>query len=81
MDLTASGYQPDILYIKKDIPVRWVINVKQLSGCLSAIMIKDYNIYQKLHLGENVIEFTPKSAGEIKFSCGMQMVWGKFIVN
>ncbi|MBU1118827.1 hypothetical protein KKH43_03025 [Patescibacteria group bacterium] len=27
------------------------------------------------------IEFTPKEVSEIKFSCWMQMVWGKFIVT
>lgn len=81
MDLNYNGYSPSVLYIKKNIPVRWIINVKQMSGCTDEIIMPDYNIRRKLQKGENIIEFTPKNAGTIKFSCWMQMVWGKFIVN
>lgn len=81
MDLTYRGYEPNVLYIKKGIPVRWVINAKQISGCTNEIILHDYNIRKPLIPGENIIEFTPTQAGEIKFSCWMQMVWGKFIVN
>ena len=81
MDLTFSGYEPNVLYIKKGIPVRWVINVKEMSGCTNEIVLHGYDISKKLSFGENVIEFTPKDLGEIKFSCGMNMVWGKFIVT
>ncbi|MDF1498313.1 MAG: sulfite exporter TauE/SafE family protein [Patescibacteria group bacterium] len=81
MDLTYSGYSPNVLFIKKDIPVRWIINVKQMSGCTDEILMPDYNIRKKLSYGENIIEFTPKKLGDIKFSCWMQMVWGKFVVT
>lgn len=82
MDLTYLGYQPNTLYIKKGVPVRWVINVKEMSGCTNAIMIESLGIKKDLKYGENIIEFTPpENAKEIKFSCGMRMVWGKFIIN
>jgi len=80
MELSYSGYSPNVLYVKKGIPVRWVINVKQMSGCTDEIVMPEYNIDKKLQKGENVIEFVPQKAGEIKFSCWMEMVWGKFIV-
>jgi len=80
MELSYSGYSPNVLYVKKGIPVRWVINVKQMSGCTDEIIMPEYNIDKKLQKGENVIEFVPQEAGELKFSCWMQMVWGKFIV-
>ncbi len=82
MDLTYAGYSPNVLYIKKDVPVRWVINVKQMSGCTNAIMIESLGIKKDLHLGVNTIEFIPPSnVKEIKFSCWMRMVWGKFIIT
>ncbi|OGY41865.1 MAG: hypothetical protein A2Y82_05415 [Candidatus Buchananbacteria bacterium RBG_13_36_9] len=81
MDLGAFGYEPNVLYVKKGVPVRWIINVKQMSGCTSAIRLDEYEIYKQLNYGENIIEFTPDKLGEIKFSCGMRMVWGKFIVT
>jgi sulfite exporter TauE/SafE len=81
MNLTLQGYEPNILYIKAGIPVRWVINVKQMSGCTNSIILHGYDIEKDLKEGENIIEFIPKETGEIKFSCWMQMVWGKFIVT
>ncbi len=80
MTLNYKGYTPNVLYIKKDIPVRWVINAEQISGCTDSIIMPDYDIEKNLKKGENIIEFTPTEVGEIKFSCWMQMVWGKFIV-
>jgi len=33
-------------------------------------------------LGENIIDFTPPAGvKEIKFSCGMRMIWGKFVIT
>ena len=81
MELTYRGYNPNVLYIKKDIPVRWIIDVKQMSGCTDEIHVPEFNIEKPLQLGENIIEFTPTKVGEIKFSCWMRMVWGKFIVT
>ncbi len=81
MAVTYRGYQPNVLYIKKGIPVRWVISGDEITGCTNEILLPDYNIKQKLHSGENIIEFTPTRSGELKFSCWMRMVWGKFIVT
>jgi plastocyanin domain-containing protein len=81
MDLTYRGYSPNVIFIKKDIPVRWIINVKQMSGCTDEIILLEYNIKKPLQYGENIIEFTPDRLGDIKFSCWMQMVWGKFVVT
>lgn len=81
MDLTYRGYSPNVLFIKRDIPVRWIINVKQMSGCTDEIIMPKYNIRKLLQYGENVIEFIPEELGDIKFSCWMQMVWGKFVVT
>jgi len=81
MDLTYRGYVPNVLYVKKGVPVKWIINVKQLSGCTRSILMEKFGIKKDLQAGENVIEFTPTEAGEIPFSCGMKMVWGKFIVT
>ncbi|MBD3247721.1 hypothetical protein GF382_00330 [Candidatus Falkowbacteria bacterium] len=81
MDLTYLGYEPNVLYIKPNTPVRWIINVKQMTGCTDAIMIESLGIEKDLVKGENIIEFDlPKGVSEIKFSCWMRMVWGKFVI-
>jgi plastocyanin len=81
MAVTSRGYEPNTLQVKMGIPVRWVIEGKQLSRCTDEIVLPEYNIRQKLRPGENVIEFTPTHEGVIRFSCWMQMVWGKFVVS
>jgi len=84
MNYTTAGFSPSTLYVKKGIPVRWIINVQnvqQMTGCTSEILMPEYNIRKKMGQGENIIEFTPEKLGEIKFSCGMQMIWGKFVVT
>lgn len=81
MDLTYRGYVPNVLYVKKGVPVRWIINVKQMSGCTNAILVDKLGIRKNLQNGENIIEFTPTETGEIPFSCWMKMVWGKFVVT
>jgi uncharacterized protein len=80
MNMADRGYFPNELTIRAGIPVRWVINAQEISGCTDEIILHGFNIRKQLKLGENIIEFTPKEKGEIKFSCGMQMVWGKFVV-
>ena len=81
MAVTYNGYVPDTITIKKNIPVRWVIDGSGITGCTNVIRLPDLDIEKVLTRGENIIEFTPTSAGTLRFSCGMQMVWGKFIVE
>jgi sulfite exporter TauE/SafE/copper chaperone CopZ len=81
MDSTSFGYQPNVLYIKKRVPVHWVINAKR-TGCNNIILVEALGINQELQNGENIIKFTPPdNLTEIKFSCGMKMIWGKFIIE
>jgi sulfite exporter TauE/SafE/copper chaperone CopZ len=83
MKVTFQGYQPNVIYIKKGIPVKWVIIGEGVSRCTDEIILHGgYDISRKIKGGEEVvIEFTPEEAGEIPFSCWMKMVWGKFIVT
>lgn len=77
VNITAnvSGYTPSTLYVKKNVPVKLVVNAEQLTGCNSTIVIPDLNIEQKLQEGQNIIEFTPVN-DEIAFSCWMGMKRG-----
>ncbi|MFH1291757.1 MAG: sulfite exporter TauE/SafE family protein [bacterium] len=81
MDVSYQGYSPNVFTIKKGVPVKWVVNVKQMTGCTNEIMIPSLKISKKLQVGENVVEFTPQQAGDLRFSCWMGMVRGKFIVT
>ncbi|MFZ6015365.1 MAG: sulfite exporter TauE/SafE family protein [Patescibacteria group bacterium] len=80
MDVDYSGFNPNVFTLKAGVPVRWVINGKQITGCTNEIIVPDYKIDKKLKPGENIVEFTPEEEGTVGFSCWMGMVRGKFII-
>lgn len=81
MDVDASGYHPNSFVLKQGIPVKWNINVKQLTSCNGEILVPSYKIDVKLKQGLQTIEFTPDKEGTIGFSCWMGMIRGSFIVT
>jgi uncharacterized protein len=81
MKITSSGFEPGVLKIKSGVPVKFVINGDQATGCTSQIIIPSLNISKNIRSGENIITFTPIQKGDLNFSCGMGMVRGKFIVE
>ena len=80
MDQVAGGYEPDVLTVKKGIPVRWVITSKNQYTCAAFINMPAIGIQQPLTAGENIIEFTPTKTGKLPFTCSMGMYSGVFNV-
>ncbi|HEU0051494.1 MAG TPA: sulfite exporter TauE/SafE family protein [Patescibacteria group bacterium] len=80
MTQKANGYYPNRFTIKANIPVRWIITSEADYSCAAYIYMPSQNIQQPLHAGENIIEFTPQSAGTLPFSCSMGMYRGVFNV-
>ncbi len=39
-----NGWKPDSFVLKKGIPVKWNINVKELTNCNREIIVKDYGL-------------------------------------
>lgn len=81
MDVTRNGYSPNRLSIKNGVPVKWIINVQQLTGCNRVLLMPAYNIRVNLVQGEQTVEFTPTKTGTISWSCGMGMLRGSFTVT
>ena len=75
MTANARGYTPNVLYVQKNIPVKWVINGELLTSCNNAIVVPSLDKQQKLESGENIINFTPGDK-DINFSCWMGMISG-----
>ncbi|MFZ2456101.1 MAG: sulfite exporter TauE/SafE family protein [Candidatus Altiarchaeia archaeon] len=80
MNVTARGWQPDTFTLKKGVPVKWVIDGQQITGCNKAIQVPKLNLQFDIKKGRQTIEFTPTEAGTIPWSCWMGMIDGKFIV-
>ncbi|MDD5749761.1 MAG: sulfite exporter TauE/SafE family protein [Patescibacteria group bacterium] len=81
MVVDYRGFTPNVFYLKKGLPVKWLIDGQQVSGCTNEIIVPSLGLSQKISSGENVVEFLPDKAGTIAFSCGMGMVRGQFIVE
>lgn len=77
INMTAdnNGYTPNAFYVQKGIPVRWVVDGKEMNSCNNAIVARDLNLEWKIKKGENVKEFTPGDK-DINFSCWMGMIRG-----
>ncbi|MGM9972742.1 MAG: sulfite exporter TauE/SafE family protein [Clostridiaceae bacterium] len=69
------GYSPSTIYVQKDIPVKWIIEGKELNSCNNAIVVNSLNKQIKLSKGENIVEFTPGDK-DINYSCWMGMIRG-----
>ncbi|MGF6950727.1 heme/copper-type cytochrome/quinol oxidase subunit 2 [Neobacillus sp. B4I6] len=83
MEVTTQGYTPNVIRVKKGIPVELEIkNPLDSSNCISTFMIHDFNINNvNLKTGTTKLTFTPDMSGEYTFSCGMQMFKGTIIVE
>ncbi|MCK5593925.1 MAG: sulfite exporter TauE/SafE family protein [Candidatus Aenigmarchaeota archaeon] len=81
MDVTRYGWVPDKFILKKGIPVKWVINGKEVNGCNNAIQVPKLGLNFDIKKGEQTIEFTPDTEGVIPWSCWMGMIPGTFIVT
>lgn len=75
MTATARGYTPRVLYVQKNMPVKWIIKGEQLTSCNNSIVIPSLDIERKLQAGETIINF---DAGDkdINYSCWMGMIGG-----
>ncbi|AIF53330.1 sulfite exporter TauE/SafE family protein [Pelosinus sp. UFO1] len=75
MSANNRGYTPNVLYVQKGVPVKWIVDGEQITSCNNQIIIPTLNSKKKLSYGENIIEFTPQDQ-DISFSCWMGMIRG-----
>jgi plastocyanin domain-containing protein len=77
-----GGYSPDVIVVKKDVPVRLNFYRDETSSCSEQIVFGDFGIAKDLPAFKTTpIEFTPHKTGEFTFACGMNMLRGKLIVE
>jgi RND family efflux transporter MFP subunit len=80
--VTAKGFQPEQFKLKVGVPARITFVREVEVTCATEIVLPDFNIKRNLPYNEPVVvEITPQKKGESPFSCGMNMVRGKIIVQ
>lgn len=74
MKVDGFHYTPDEFTVKVGVPVEWVVDGSEASGCAQSITIPDLDIIELLKSeGKTIITFTPEEAGEYYFTCSMGM--------
>lgn len=82
MLVNDTGYSPNVIIVKKGVPVELEIQNPNDNSCFSTFNMPDFNIHNaKLEIGTTKLTFTPDKTGEYTFSCGMNMFKGKVIVK
>ncbi|HTO79123.1 MAG TPA: sulfite exporter TauE/SafE family protein, partial [Methylocystis sp.] len=80
MEVIASGYTPNQFVLVRGVPVKWVINGKQVTTCNHRIVVPSFELEFDVKPGLQTIEFTPDKIGHISWSCWMGMLHGGFDV-
>jgi plastocyanin domain-containing protein len=80
--MVKGGYSPDVIVVKKGIPVRIDFYRDETADCSDTIVFGDFNIRKPLPAFRTTpVEFTPEKPGEYTFTCGMGMMKGRLIVE
>ena len=80
MDVLKNRFSPNKFTLRKGVPVKWVIDAKELNECNKVIVVPQYGLEIKLRPGVQTIQFTPQESGVVPWSCWMGMIPGSFIV-
>ena len=83
IDVTVKGgYSPDVIVVHRGRPVRLNFRREETSSCSEQVILGDFGIARDLPAFKTTpVEFTPEKSGEFPFTCGMNMLHGKLIVN
>ncbi|MEM3154585.1 MAG: cupredoxin domain-containing protein [Candidatus Woesearchaeota archaeon] len=82
MNIVNSLYEPNVLVVKKGVPLRINVHSTDTAGCGAEIVFPDFNLRRIIPAGsDGVIELMPDKAGTFKFHCSMDMARGKLIVQ
>jgi len=80
--VVKGGYSPNIIKVKKNMPLRLVFDRQEAGDCSSRVVFPDFQVSKSLApFAKTTLEFTPDKAGEFGFACGMNMLHGTLIVE
>ena len=78
----ASTYDPAEIHATAGTPLTLVFTRNTEDGCGTEVVIPSQNIREALPLNQAVeVSFTPTEAGNLRFSCGMDMFEGSIVVD
>lgn len=82
IEITAEGYKPESITVEVGKPVTITFIRRTDQSCGTEITFPELKITKPLPLNIPVeVTFTPQRAGNINFTCGMDMLHGKVVVR
>ncbi|MBW1606423.1 cupredoxin domain-containing protein [Lactobacillus sp. Sy-1] len=77
-----GGYEPNVVNFKQGVPAKINFVRRSDQGCLGTVQSADLGFKSELPLGEvKTFDVNTSQSGEFDFSCGMDMVHGKVVVQ
>ncbi|HET7230710.1 MAG TPA: cupredoxin domain-containing protein [Longimicrobium sp.] len=77
-----GGYTPDVVRVKQGRPVRLDFYRDETGSCSEQVIFGDFGIARDLPAFKTTpVEFTPSKPGEFTWTCGMNMLRGKLVVE
>jgi plastocyanin domain-containing protein len=77
-----GGYSPDVVVVRKGMPVRLNFYRDETSSCSEQLVLGDFGIVRDLPAFKTTpVDFIPDKEGEFTWTCGMNMMRGKLIVE
>jgi hypothetical protein len=79
IDLSNGYYEPNTVVLAAGVPAE--ITFGQSSGCTAQVMSRELGFFEDLTEGPRTVKLPPLDEGEYPFYCGMEMVFGKIVVE
>lgn len=80
--VVSGGYSPDLIVAKRGVALKLVFDRRESSPCSDEIVLPDFGIRRALPpFAKTALEIVPENAGEFEFTCGMNMLHGKILVE
>ena len=80
--ITERGFEPVSLTLRRGVQARITFLRTTEQTCAKEIVLRDFGIKRDLPLNQPVVvTLTPNKKGEFSFTCGMNMMRGKLIVQ
>ena len=77
-----GGYEPGVIRVKRDTPVRLVFDRQETSSCSEEVVLPEFGIRRFLPpFQKTIVELTPTKSGTFDITCGMSMLHGKLVVE
>ncbi len=80
--VVRGGYSPQRIEAVAGVPLRITFDRQESGDCTSRVVFSDLGLSAALPAFEKtIVEFTPDHAGQLDFSCGMNMIHGSLTVT